>query len=94
VRKLFWTPQAIEDRELIYTFIEVDSPNAALALDEKFTERSTCLMHHAELGRPGRVPGTREWVVHSRYVMVYDVMPTQVRVLRLLHTARAPTDSD
>ncbi len=31
--ELFWTPEAIQDREDIYEHIEADNPAAALALD-------------------------------------------------------------
>ncbi|AWH53247.1 type II toxin-antitoxin system mRNA interferase toxin, RelE/StbE family [Stenotrophomonas sp. ESTM1D_MKCIP4_1] len=92
MKELFWTPEASDDRELIYTFIEADSPSAALALDELFSERAAYLVRHPGIGKPGQIPGTREWVVHPRYVLVYDVVQTHVRVLRLLHTARAPVD--
>ncbi len=40
------------------------------------------------MGRPGRVPGTREWVVHRNYMLIYDQTDTEVRILRLLHAAR------
>ena len=36
--KLFWTPEAIQDRDDIYAHIEADNPVAALALDELFSE--------------------------------------------------------
>ena len=34
--ELRWTPEAIQDREAIYDYIEADNPTAALALDELF----------------------------------------------------------
>jgi plasmid stabilization system protein ParE len=34
--KLFWTTDAIQDRDEIYDYIEADNPVAALALDELF----------------------------------------------------------
>ncbi|WP_083848508.1 type II toxin-antitoxin system RelE/ParE family toxin [Thiorhodovibrio frisius] len=37
--ELFWTPQAIRDRDDIYDYIEADSPAAALALDELFSKK-------------------------------------------------------
>ena len=33
----------------------------------------------------GRVPGTREIVVHPNYIVVYRVEATCVKVLRVLH---------
>ncbi len=86
--ELFWTPEAMQDREEIYDYIEADNPAAALALDELFAEKAGRLVDHLGLGRPGRVAGTRELVVHQNYVLVYDVVSDQVRVLRVLHAAR------
>jgi addiction module RelE/StbE family toxin len=86
--RLFWTPEAIEDRRATYAYIEGDNPDAALALDELFSARTARLTDHPGLGRPGRVAGTRELVVHRNYVVVYDAAADLVRVLRVLHTAR------
>ena len=86
--ELRWTPEAILDREAIYDCIEVDNPIAALALDELFEEKAGHLIDHPGLGRPGRVPGTRELVAHQNYVLVYDVQGERVRMLRVLHAAR------
>ena len=86
--ELRWTPEAILDREAIYDYIEVDNPIAALALDELFEEKAGHLIDHPGLGRPGRVPGTRELVAHQNYVLVYDVQGERVRMLRVLHAAR------
>jgi len=43
---LFWTPEAIKDREDIYDYIESDNPAAALALDELFQEKAARLLDH------------------------------------------------
>ncbi len=86
--ELFWTPEATQDRDEIYNYIEADNPAAALALDELFAEKAGRLVDHPGLGRLGRVAGTRELVVHQNYILVYDVTGDLVRVLRLLHAAR------
>lgn len=86
--KLFWTREAIRDRDEIYDYIEADNPVAALALDELFSEKAARLVDHPALGRPGRVAGTRELVVYGNYVVVYDLVGDRVRVLRVLHAAR------
>lgn len=40
------------------------------------------------MGRGGRVPDTFELVVHSSYMVVYDIVEMQVRILNVVHTAR------
>ena len=87
--KLFWTPEAIDDRRSIYDYIEADNPSAALALDELFSQNANRLIGHPGLGRIGRIAGTRELVAHQNYILIYDTTPNnQVRVLRVLHAAR------
>ena len=85
---LFWTPEAIQDREDIYDYIEADNPMAALDLDELFEAKAALLIEHPHLGRLGRVPGTRELVAHRNYVLIYDVAGDMVRVLNVVHAAR------
>jgi toxin ParE1/3/4 len=86
--ELFWTLEAIQDRDDIYEYIEADSPAAALALDELFAEKAGSLVDHPGLGKPGRAAGTRELVVHQNYILIYDTAGDLVRVLRVLHAAR------
>jgi len=86
--ELFWTSEAIQDRETIYEHIEADNPIAALSLDELFSESAGHLLDHPDLGRPGRVTGTRELVVHDNYILIYDLTSDLIRILRILHAAR------
>ena len=81
---LFWTHEAIADREAIYDYIEADNPSAALSLDEL----AAMLSSHPLMGRKGREAGTRELVVHRNYILVYDLPAESVRILRVLHAAR------
>ncbi|KAA1286904.1 type II toxin-antitoxin system RelE/ParE family toxin [Alcaligenes faecalis] len=86
--RLVWTRQAHADRKKIREYIVQHAPAAALALDELFSEKASLLSEHPNLGRTGRVPGTRELVAHRNYILVYDLSGDLVRVLRLLHAAR------
>ena len=86
--RLVWTRPAKEDRKSIREYIAVDNPRAALALDELFAEKTAHLADHGDLGRPGRVAGTRELVAHPNYIVIYDTVGDVVRVLRILHAAR------
>lgn len=86
--KLVWTRPAAADRREIRSYIAQDNPAAALALDELFSQKASRLADQPGVGRPGRFAGTREWVVHQNYILVYDVAGDLVRVLRVLHVAR------
>nr|WP_221188421.1 type II toxin-antitoxin system RelE/ParE family toxin [Halomonas cerina] len=85
---MVWTRLASLDRKAIREYIAQDNPAAALALDELISEKAERLADHPDLGRPGRVAGTRELVAHRNYILVYDVAGDAVRVLRVLHAAR------
>jgi toxin ParE1/3/4 len=86
--KLVWAPLAIDDREAIFDYIEEDNPRAAVDMDELFEQKALLLVEQPKIvGRSGRVAGTRELVAHRHYVLVYDVGPDRVRILRVLHTS-------
>ncbi|MDP2368794.1 type II toxin-antitoxin system RelE/ParE family toxin [Rhodoferax sp.] len=86
--KLVWTQPAREDRQAIREYIAADNPGAAVDLDELLSEKAARLVDHPGLGRPGRLQGTRELVVHRNYILIYDLAGDLVRVLRVLHAAR------
>ena len=85
--RLYWTLEAIADRNEIYDYIEADNPAAALALDEQFSASAGHLTDHPQLGRTGRSPGTRELIAQENYLLVYDIVEDMVRILRVLHAA-------
>lgn len=86
--RLIWTRPSSADRIAIREYIALDNPAAALALDELFSEKVASLTDHPDLGRPGRVVGTRELVVHYNYIVVYDTRSDLVRILRVVHAAQ------
>ncbi len=84
-----WSALAVEDRERIFDYIEQDDPRAAVRIDQCIADQAELLTRFPEGGRPGRVEGTREWVVRrTHYVMAYRVVGTTVRILRVLHSAQ------
>lgn len=85
---LFWTRPAREDRREIYEFIAADSVRAARKMDLIFAEKADILTRFPELGRPGRVPGTRELLAHRHYFLIYRTRGDAVQILRILHTSR------
>lgn len=85
---VWWAAPALADREAIYTFIEADNPAAAVALDLALVRAAERLATHPGAGRPGRIAGTREWVVHPHFLLVYECLEDAVMVLGVVHTAR------
>ncbi|WP_425194963.1 type II toxin-antitoxin system RelE/ParE family toxin [Paraburkholderia phenazinium] len=54
--------------------IAEDSPAAALAVDEEIESQADTLVQHPQLGRHGRVSGTRELVIaRTPYIAVYAI---------------------
>lgn len=88
--KIVWTPEARQDRFEIWARIARDDPYAAVHMDERFGTAAARLRDHPELGREGLIPGTREFVVHESYQLVYEIDQTrrEVRILALVHTRR------
>ena len=86
---LVWRRQAERDLEHIFDFVLQHDPGAARHLCERIERRVGQLRDHPHMGRPGRVPGTRELVVAGTpYVVAYRVAASQIDVLAVIHAAR------
>lgn len=83
-----WTASARLDRLDIADHIAVDSPRAAVRLDALFSEAAESLARFPQMGRAGKVPGTREIFPHESYRLVYEVEGDTVWILTLIHTSR------
>ncbi len=60
-----------------------------MAVYEEIRSQVAMLANHPQMGRPGRVRGTRELVVNrTPYVVAYRAAGEVVTVLRILHGAR------
>ncbi len=57
-------------------------------MDARFSNAAGRLANHPKLGRPGKIPGTRELIPHENYRLVYEIEGETVWVLALVHTAR------
>jgi toxin ParE1/3/4 len=87
--KLLWGPYALEDRREIYAYIDADDPYAALRMDEAITKTIETLIDFPNIGRMGRVNGTREIVIAGTpYVAPYKIDGDIIYILRILHGAR------
>ena len=84
-----WLRTALRNLDDEATFIAADDPAAARLVVARVLEAVAQLADQPGLGRPGRVPGTRELVVaRTRYVVPYRVKRDAVEILRVFHTSR------
>lgn len=85
-----WSPEAIEDIASLRAFIEQDDPAAAQRVALHIVRNvETLLSQHPEMGRPGRVPGTRELVIpRTPFIVPYRLVGNTIQVLRVYHGAR------
>jgi toxin ParE1/3/4 len=87
--RLEWSAYAQADREAIFVYIEADSPKAAALVDRRIEAQIEKLADFPEMGRFGRVEGTRELVIpRTPYIAAYRIAADAVRILRILHCAQ------
>lgn len=83
-----WTRAALASVEEIAGFIAKDNPTRATSFVLELQTAVNKLRAHPGMGRAGRVPGTRELVLHKNYIAIYRVRGDDVETLRLHHAAR------
>jgi toxin ParE1/3/4 len=84
------SPEAIGDLAALRAYIAEDNPKAAKRVVVRIIDCVEKLLSaHPHLGRPGRVPGTREIVVpRTPYIVPYRIRNNRIQVLRVYHGAR------
>jgi plasmid stabilization system protein ParE len=84
-----WLRRALENLDDEAAFIAKDSPRIAAEFVVHMRDSAAMLADHPEMGRPGRISGTRELVAtRFSYILPYRVRGGNVEILRVFHTAR------
>ena len=84
-----WLRKALRNLDDEAAYIATDNASAARIVVERILAAVVMLAEHPGLGRPGRVPGTRELVVNkTRYIVPYRVRGETVEILRVFHSSR------
>lgn len=84
-----WLRKALQNLDEEATYIAQDDPSAAGLAVQRVMAAVAMLADQPGLGRPGRVPGTRELIVlKTRYLVPYRVRGGTVEVLRVFHSSR------
>ena len=92
---LVWSPEAINDLAALRAYIEQDDQAAAQRVVLRIIENvETLLRDNPEMGRPGRVPGTRERVIpRTPFIIPYRLLGNTLQILRIYHGARRWPDA-
>lgn len=87
--RLRWTAPALRDLESIGDYISRDNPAAAERIALRILDQADGLALHPQIGRTGRVPGTRELVVsQTPFIVPYRVADGDIEILAVFHGAR------
>ena len=88
--KVHWSRLAVEDMQALRAYIGEHDPATAQKVAQTIASTvNKILPGNPELGRPGRVPGTRELVIaRTPFIVPYRVRRGVIQVLRVYHSAR------
>lgn len=87
--KIKLTKLAAQDLQSTKDYISQDKPNAALAVMKRVVEAIENIVTFPSMGRPGRVPHTKELVVSGTpLIIIYQVRQDILYIVRIIHTAR------
>ncbi|MBX5219428.1 MULTISPECIES: type II toxin-antitoxin system RelE/ParE family toxin [unclassified Rhizobium] len=89
--KLIWRAKAASDRKRAIQFIADQNLSAAISHLDEIERQTDLLIDQPEIGRPGRIDGTRELVIsRTSFIVIYRVRQKirRVEILRLLHGAQ------
>lgn len=84
-----WLRTALANLNAEAEFISKDNPAAAARTVTAIVDAVQLLKQYPAMGRPGRVPGTRELVIpDTPYIIPYRVRGEVLELLRVFHGAR------
>jgi toxin ParE1/3/4 len=87
--EIIWRQAALNDLEAIREFIAQDNPQGAARVRTAIQAAVERLSIYPNLGRAGRVAGTRELIVpDTPYIAAYRVVGDQLRILSIIHASR------
>ena len=87
--RVIWTPAAEKKRDAALDYIAVDNVRAAFGQLSEIDRQTDMLMEQPNMGRPGKLRGTRELVIrHTPFIVVYRVTADSVQIVRFLHSSQ------
>jgi toxin ParE1/3/4 len=87
--KIIWTQLALFDLEEAREYIMATSPSDAIQTINRIEKSLEALESFPQMGRLGRVPGTRELVIpETPFILPYRIQRDSIEILAVIHGAR------
>lgn len=88
--RIVWREEALWDLLNLHSWLFERSARATERIERRIHARVSQLLEHPDLGRPGRVDGTRELAVGGTpYLVIYVARPDRVVILAVRHGRQA-----
>jgi len=87
--QIAWTQQADEDIDQIFVYLLQFNPKTASRTISDIQSSVLNLQRFPEIGKNGRVTGTREMTIPNiPYTVIYRVFEATVEIISVIHQAR------
>jgi toxin ParE1/3/4 len=90
--RVIWSPAALNEIARASEYLMVFNPRAATRLAEGLIAAGDDLINFPYRGRIVPRTGLRELITNYPYIIRYRIVGADVRILRVRHTARRPTN--
>ena len=93
--KIVWTRLALRDLDQARDYIALANPKAASDTIGRIDKALAALLAYPEMGRLGRLKGTRELVVvGTPFFVPYRIRDNRIELLGVIHGARKRPDGE
>ncbi|CAL4869519.1 hypothetical protein MMA231_03811 (plasmid) [Asticcacaulis sp. MM231] len=87
--RIVWTVSARQKRDQAIEYVAQESLRAAFNQLNEIELQADRLLEHPNMGRPGKIRGTRELVIRQTpFIIGYRVKGDVVQIVRFLHGAQ------
>lgn len=90
--KVVWSPSALREVARVFDYLVDFNPRAARDVSAALIKAGDSLANFPHRGRPVPKTEMRELVTTYPYIIRYRIARDEVRILRVRHTSRRPTN--
>jgi len=92
--KIRWTAVAADDLKSVHEYLSEHAPGRADAIINRILSSIDVLEQYPNLGRKGRLEGTRELAITGTpFIVFYRLQENQIEILGVLRAARKWPDA-